>query len=276
VTDRYAVFGNPVAHSRSPLIHSLFAKQTAQDIDYDKQAIALGAFAESARLFFSQGGKGLNVTVPFKLDAFEFALQNGTVSERAHLAGAVNTLKVMPDRKIFGDNTDGVGLVRDITENLGWAIKGKHVLILGAGGAVRGIMPVLLEQQPKSLTVVNRTSSKAETLANIYVNHSVRWSDYARMDVSAADLIINGTSAGLTKTSLPLPDVALPPACCAYDMMYGAQATDFMQWATQCGCRRVADGLGMLVEQAAESFFIWRGIRPHTHDVIRSVRQQLC
>lgn len=278
MTDRYAVFGNPVAHSKSPAIHKLFAEQTKQDITYDKQLVELGQFAQAAKKFFDEGGQGLNITVPFKLDAYAFADE---LSPRAKLAGAVNTLKLMPDGKIFGDNTDGVGMVRDITQNLGWEIKGKHILILGAGGAVRGVMGPLLEQNPKSIIITNRTLSKAKELEktfNIYGNINT-WSletDFDRI----FDLVINGTSASLSGDLPPLPDELVRTSTVCYDMMYGKEDTIFMKWAKKRGSQYVFDGLGMLVEQAAESFRIWRERRDNpiqldTRSVIDEVRRQL-
>jgi shikimate dehydrogenase len=273
--DRYAVFGNPIAHSKSPMIHALFAAQTGGNIEYTKQLVELGQFEQAAKKFFDEGGKGLNVTVPFKLDAFAFAEKNGLVSERAKLAGAVNTLKI-DDGKIFGDNTDGVGLVRDITQNLGWEIKGKNIFILGAGGAASGVLHALLDQGSFSIVISNRTVSKAHDLAKRFEPVSI---EIYTQDEDVAhpgyDLIINATSASLTGDLPTLSTHSLSPRTICYDMMYGKEETVFMRWAREHGCKHVFDGLGMLVEQAAESFYIWRGVRPQTKPVIDEVRRQL-
>lgn len=279
MTDRYAVFGNPVAHSKSPLIHSLFAKQTKQDITYDKKEIPLDGFAEAVNKFFEEGGKGLNITVPFKLDAFSFAEKNGSVSERAKNAGAVNTLKIMPDGKICGDNTDGCGLVCDITQNLGWKITGKNILILGAGGAVQGVLSKIIDAGASDIIIANRTEAKAIALAKKFKRMksqaTIKGCAYHEIEKSPVDLIINGTSASLSDNLPPLPDELVRVSTVCYDMMYSKKDTVFMQWAKQCGSEYVFDGLGMLVEQAAESFYLWRGVRPETAPVIKEVRQQL-
>ncbi len=277
MTDQYAVFGNPISHSKSPRIHALFAEQTKQDIEYNKVLVEHGQFASEAKHFFDDGGKGLNITVPFKLDAYQFAEQNGSVSERAKLAGAVNTLKKLPDGKIFGDNTDGAGLVRDITQNLGWTIKGKNVQILGAGGAVRGVLGPLLEQQPKEIIIYNRTQEKADDLVNLFKrfgNISVRDQKQDEPSISI-DLIINGTSASLTGDKPLLMSqmkLKLAPDAHAYDMVYGKLSA---LEAELLPTMKVFDGLGMLVEQAAESFYIWCGIKPETKSVIEKIRKEL-
>jgi len=287
MTDRYAVFGNPINHSLSPDIHTRFAQQTGEDIVYMKQQVEIGQFSAEAKKFFESGGNGLNITVPFKLDAYAFA---SVLSERAELAGAVNTLKKMPDGKIYGDNTDGIGLVRDITQNLGWEIKGKHVLILGAGGAVRGVMGPLLAEQPNSITIVNRTKKKAGELKNIFSIQRppiYTWAPDseppAAMPIHGYDFVINGTPAGLLdddeswSLSLWFQYVKLAPDCHAYDMVYGKTDSPFLSVTKHKGVgeSNISDGLGMLVEQAAESFFIWRGVRPDTAPVIKEVRRQL-
>lgn len=273
--DRYAVFGNPIAHSKSPQIHAAFAQQTGQVMSYDRQLVEEGEFAEAARVFFAAGGKGLNVTVPFKLDAFAFAHE---LSERAQLAGAVNTLKKMPDGKVFGDNTDGAGLLRDLTHNLGWAISGKRVLLLGAGGAVRGVIAPLLAQEPARLVIANRTLAKAEELVQLFnAGKSAQQAKVLRasslhIHARPFDIVINGTSASLGGALPDLDPAILKPGACCYDMMYGHDLTPFLRWAQQHGAQ-VADGLGMLVEQAAESFTLWRGVRPDTRPVIDSLRE---
>ncbi len=273
MTDRYAVFGNPIAHSKSPLIHAAFAKQTAQDMIYDRQLVEEGKFSEAARDFFANGGSGLNITVPFKLDAYAFA---DTLSERAQLAGAVNALKKMPDGKILGDNTDGAGLLRDITQNLGWTLRNKRVLVLGAGGAVRGVIAPLLAEQPQRIVIANRTLAKAEELVQLFdATHSVRErklrASSLHIHARPFDIVINGTSASLGGEMPDLDPAILNDGACCYDMMYGKTLTSFLQWAKQHGAQ-VADGLGMLVEQAAESFYLWRGVRPDTRAVMTSLR----
>ena len=227
--DQYAVFGNPIKHSKSPQIHAAFAEQTGQTLHYRAHKVELGRFAEVAAEFFRNGGRGLNITVPFKLDAFEFADE---LSGRARLAGAVNTLASGEDGRIYGDNTDGVGMVRDMNDNLGWQISGRRVLVLGAGGAVRGILGPLLKQRPERLLVVNRTASKAESLAELFADMGdVSGGGYELLSEGQFDLIVNGTSASMSGDLPPLPGSILSNDCCAYDMMYGADPTPFMRWA---------------------------------------------
>jgi len=271
VTDLYAVVGNPIAQSRSPEIHAAFAAQTGQDIRYEKKYVELGQFAEQAQHFFDAGGRGLNVTVPFKLDAFEFA---DTLTERATTAGAVNTLALQPDGRILGDNTDGAGLVADLKNHLDWTIQGRSVLIVGAGGATRGALLPLLQEQPARLHIANRTAQKAQQLAQDF-------SEYGRITASGLDgvpdgfdLIINASAASLSGELPPLSPRALADGCRAYDMVYGAQPTPFMHWATGLGAE-VSDGLGMLVGQAAESFYLWRGVRPQVAPVLSTLRERL-
>lgn len=276
MTDRYAVFGNPIAHSKSPLIHTAFAEQTRQDLLYERQLVEPNKFIETARQFFASGGSGLNITVPFKLEAFELA---DVLSERAEAAGAVNTLKKMPDGKIYGDNTDGAGLLRDITHNLGWKIHGKRVLLLGAGGAVRGVIAPLLAEQPSRIVIANRTLGKAEALVKDFsVGKSAQEIKLLRasslhIHARPFDIVINGTSASLQGAMPDLDPAILNPNACCYDMMYGAQLTLFLQWAQRHGAKEVVDGLGMLVEQAAESFYLWRGVRPETKAVMEQLRE---
>lgn len=274
MTDRYAVFGNPIAHSRSPQIHALFARQTQQDMHYDRQLVDIGNFSTAAAAFFSSGGKGLNITVPFKLDAYAFA---DALTLRAQQAQAVNTLATQKDGSILGDNTDGVGLVADITQNLGWTLRGKSILVLGAGGAVRGVLGPLLSQQPQALVIANRTPSKAHELAEAFATiastrQKIRGCGYEGLGDAQFDIVINGTSASLAGDLPPLPANLLAPVACCYDMMYGAEPTVFMRWARQHNAAHIADGLGMLVEQAAESFALWRGLRPNTAGVIAELR----
>ncbi|MGE3296876.1 MAG: shikimate dehydrogenase [Porticoccaceae bacterium] len=274
MTDRYVLFGNPVAHSPSPGVHAAFAAQTGQDLRYDRHWVPLGEFARAAAEFFAGGGRGGNVTVPFKEDAFRFA---DRLSARAQRAGAVNTLAVESDGLVLGDNTDGIGLVRDLTANLGWVIAGRRVLVLGAGGAARGALAPLLAEQPAQLLIANRTVDKAERLAREFADLGrVAGGGFADLAaVEPFDLVINATSASLAGALPPLPEGLLAPGAGAYDMMYGAEPTLFVGWARRQGAGAVADGLGMLVEQAAEAFFIWRGVRPETRPVIAEVRRAL-
>lgn len=268
--DRYAVFGNPVKHSKSPQIHTIFSRQTGQQLQYRAQRVAPGEFAAAATQFFDQGGRGLNVTVPFKIDAFEFATH---CSDRARRAGAVNTLTVQRDGSILGDNTDGVGLVHDLCENLGWAVADRRLLILGAGGAVRGILEPLLQRQPDLLVIANRTVSRAQELAREFGDlGDVRACSYDALNGSQYDVVINATSTGLQGELPPLPEHLLTERGCCYDLVYGSAPTPFMRWAARHAAWAVADGLGMLVEQAAESFHIWRGVRPNTRPVIDQMR----
>ncbi len=272
MTERYAVFGNPIKHSKSPQIHQLFAEQTGQDMVYTKELVAEDQFTQAASAFFSEQGKGLNITVPFKLDAYHFA---GQLSIRARQAGAVNTLILQSDGSVLGENTDGIGLVRDLKQNLHWLIKGKKVLMLGAGGAVRGVLGPLLKEEPAELCIANRTVEKAQLLAKSFSeNGKIHACGFGELQSNVFDLVINGTSASLSQDLPPLPDQLLTTGACCYDMMYGAEKTVFLQWAEQRGAA-VADGLGMLVEQATESFFLWRGLQPETAPVIDAIRATL-
>ncbi len=271
--DHYAVFGNPIKHSKSPQIHSLFAKQTKQSLRYTAELAEIDQFNPAVKKFIEHGGKGLNVTVPFKEDAWKLA---GRHSDRAKRAGAVNTLKLEQDGSLYGDTTDGVGLVRDLMRNHGIDITEKTILIIGAGGAVRGIIEALLEQRPASILITNRTKQKATQLAEDF-------SDLGKINGCGLDdvvnisfdIVINGTSASLQGDLPPLPSTIFKEHGCSYDMMYAAQATVFMQWSQDNGVEKVFDGLGMLVEQAAESFYIWRGVRPETLPVIKHLRKTM-
>ena len=261
--DRYAVFGNPIAQSKSPEIHAQFALQTSEAIEYSKQLVALDEFTRAARIFFESGGKGLNVTVPFKEEAYQFA---DLLTGRAQAAGAVNTLAIQADGRILGDNTDGAGLVHDIVSRLGWTIKGKKLLILGAGGAVKGVLLPVLNASPFSICVANRTLSKAQELADKF-SHSINnipvdGVRYEDLDGEKFDLVINGTSASLGGEVPKVPASCLGANFCAYDMVYGKEPTAFMKWADELGAAEVSDGYGMLLCQAAESFYLWRGIKP--------------
>ena len=230
-----------------------------------------GEFANAARAFFDGGGKGLNVTVPFKEEACRLADE---LSARARVAGAVNTLAAREDGSVFGDNTDGIGIVRDMVANLGWQLREKHILVLGAGGAVRGVLESLMREQPCSLHIANRTPEKAISLADSFTNlGSVDGGGFEQLGEQQYDIVINGTSASLAGELPPLPDGLLKEKSCCYDMMYGAEPTPFMRWAAQHAAWAVSDGLGMLVEQAAESFYIWRGLRPQTGPVLAELRE---
>ena len=270
MTDRYAVFGNPVAHSLSPRIHAAFARQSGQDMRYEAREVVLGEFQQAAEAFFQKGGAGLNITLPFKEEAATFA---ATLGEHARRAGAVNTLRRLKDGRIAGENTDGTGLLRDLLDNLGWSVAERRLLLLGAGGAVRGILPVLLDQKPARLVLANRTLSKAEQLAaDITGTVKTEVCRYEELGGQDFDLIIQGTSAGLSGAVPPLPgDLLLERACC-YDLSYGAGAEPFLQRAQKAGATQRADGLGMLVEQAAEAFHLWRRVRPDTGAVIQALR----
>jgi shikimate dehydrogenase len=271
--DKYAVFGNPIKHSKSPSIHTLFAEQCAQDIQYRAVRVELDGFRRAATTFFEGGGAGLNITVPFKRDAFEYAQR---LSDRAMRAGAVNTLTRMDDGTIEGDNTDGIGLVRDMVANLGWAIQGVSVLILGAGGAVRGVLEPLLRERPKELLVVNRTAARAQQLVDEFADIApLEGGAYGLIGERQFDLVINATSAGLSGEMPQLPSSLLTERSCCYDLVYSAEPTPFMRWSAHHAAWAVADGLGMLVEQAAQSFYIWRHVRPETRPVINLLREAM-
>jgi len=273
IIDRYAVIGNPIAHSKSPLIHSEFAKQTQQQLIYTAELVEIGKVAEFVLEFHRNNGKGLNITVPFKQDAWDIATQH---SERAQRAGAVNTLVLNGENNYFGDTTDGIGLVNDLTKNHKISLDKTNILILGAGGAVRGVIEPILEKKPDHLIIANRTVDKAIQLANDFSDlGSISGCGFSDLQNEKFDLIINGTSASLAGDLPPLPDNLLTEKSAAYDMMYAADATVFMEWAKQQGANHVLDGLGMLVEQAAESFNIWRGVKPSTSNVINLIRQSL-
>lgn len=268
--DQYAVIGNPIAHSKSPAIHARFAAQTQQDLNYAPLLAPLDAFLATVQEFARNGGKGLNVTVPFKLEAYALAK---TLTERARAAGAVNTLKFDGD-DILGDNTDGVGLVTDIVRNAGVTIANKSILLLGAGGAARGAILPLLHEQPARLVVANRTASKALDLVRRFETYPrLEAGDFSLLD-DAFDIVINATAASLASEVPPISPRVFAPHTLAYDMMYGAQPTVFMRFAMQYGAS-ARDGLGMLVEQAAESFYLWRGVRPETAAVFAELRNEL-
>lgn len=266
MTDRYAVIGNPVEHSKSPLIHAEFARLTGHDIEYGRILAPIGCFTESVEKFRAEGGRGLNVTVPFKEDAYHYA---SSLTSRARLAHAVNTLHFLPDGEVLGDTTDGIGLVRDIIGNLEMTLQGKRILLMGAGGAARGVIQALLDEQPASLFVVNRSSGKAVELIETFPNMAA--GGYGDLLGESYDVVINATSSSLNNDLPPLPSTIFASGAMAYDMMYGRK-TPFMQFAREHGAGTIADGLGMLIEQAAESFFIWRGVRPDTAPVLACFR----
>jgi shikimate dehydrogenase len=266
MTDRYAVIGNPIAHSKSPQIHAAFARQTGQDIEYKRLLAPLDGFRVTVESFRASGGSGANVTVPFKLEAFDLADE---VSQRAKDAQAANFLNFDSGR-IRADNTDGAGLTRDIAGNLGFGMAGRRLLLMGAGGAARGALQPLLAQQPAILTIANRTPEKALLLAEAFRYHPA-----AASSVLAGhrfDLVINATSSSLQGELPPLPAGVFAGGSLAYDMMYDRRLTPFLVFAQFQGAAQLADGLGMLVEQAAESFFLWRGVRPETAPVIARLR----
>ncbi len=270
MTDKYAVIGNPIEHSKSPLIHAEFARQDGQDMEYGRILGDPADFETDVRRFFAEDGRGMNVTVPFKERAWEIADER---SPRAESAGAVNTLILLPDRGLFGDNTDGVGLVRDLVENHGFRFRGKRVLLLGAGGASRGVLHPLVETGLAELVIANRTASKARELAAAgAVLGPVTGCGLDGLSGRRFDLIVNGTSAGLDGGVPAIPDDCLAEGGWTYDMLYGDVPTPFRRWGTVRGAVHSLDGLGMLVEQAAESFFLWRGVRPETTPVIALLR----
>jgi len=269
--DLYAVMGNPIAHSKSPRIHRLFADQTGQAIQYEAILVPEDGLTTAIAAFVERGGRGLNITVPFKEQAWVLANQQ---SPRAARARAVNTLKIDGISRLYGDNTDGVGLVRDLLQNHGVTLAGKRVLILGAGGAVRGVLAPLLEQSPTSIMIANRTEDKARALAADFTDLGhVQGGGFDQVK-GQYDIVINGTAASLHGALPDIPAQSVSGSQC-YDMMYGAAPTVFLQWATQQGAAMTIDGLGMLVEQAAESFFVWRGMRPATAPVIAILRAEL-
>ena len=270
MTDRYLVLGNPIEHSLSPGIHQQFAQQTNQSIEYDRRLVEVGTFHDVIPELQQQGVAGVNVTVPFKELAYATADES---SPRAQKAGAANTLVFQEDGRIFADNTDGVGLVNDIRDNLGFAINGKDILIVGAGGAVRGVLAPLIEEVPASLTIANRTLEKAELLRDIHRDDfAIEVCHFDQLAGRQFDLVINGTSLGLQGEVAPLPEGIFRDHALAYDMMYGDGSMPFQEWALSQGAYQTVDGLGMLVGQAAESFYIWRGVRPDPLAVIHSMR----
>ncbi len=268
----YAVVGNPVSHSKSPRIHSLFASQTGEPVEYTAIQAPMEDFSGTVRHFFERGGKGLNVTVPFKEQAWTLADHR---TPRAEKAGAANTLYLDKDQELVADNTDGVGIVRDLQNNYRVSLKGLRILVLGSGGAVRGVLGPILAEQPAALTIANRTVAKAEALVRLFARDAgatVLTACGFDAPEQAFDLVINGTSASLQGDLPPVSANILNADTVVYDMMYSLQTTTFNQWALDHGACHVHDGLGMLVEQAAESFFVWRGVRPETKPVIEELR----
>lgn len=266
--DRYAVVGNPVVHSRSPEIHRMFAQAVRQAITYERLEGPLDGFEEFALGLRDAGYLGLNVTIPFKLDAAKMA---DLLTARARLAGAVNTLK-FDGETIHGDNTDGIGFMLDITHRLGFKVAHSAILVLGAGGGVRGLIASLLEEKPKWIAVANRTHGRAQELADEFGVEAIRMDE---IPAEHFDLIVNGTASSLNHDAPPIDPETFDDCALAYDLVYAPQSTPFMQLAQRGGARAVADGLGMLIEQAAESFLFWRGVRPDTAPVYRELRRML-
>ena len=272
MTDRYAVIGNPIEQSKSPFIHTAFAQVTGQDIEYTKVLGPLGGFAQAVDAFRAAGGKGMNVTAPFKLDAFAYATD---LAPSAQMAGAVNAMKFEGDR-VYAENFDGVGLVRDVAHNLSCPLKGRRVLVLGAGGATRGALLPMLAEQPAELVIANRTVAKAEELAQLARQYQgasvpVRGIGYDALAGLAFDVVFNATSSSLSAELPPVPASVFAPGAMAYDLTYGKGLTPFLRLAQQAGVTRLHDGVGMLAEQAAEAFVWWRGVRPDTAEVIRQL-----
>ena len=267
--DRYAVIGHPVDHSRSPDIHAAFARQTGQTLVYERLPAAPDAFAATVAAFFAEGGAGLNVTLPFKGEAAAYA---DRLTDRARRAGAVNTLAREDDGTLLGDNTDGIGLARDLERQLQIPIAGSRILILGAGGAVRGVIPVLFEHGAAAIHVANRTAAKAEAMAADFTDLGDIGGGALTRATGGWDIVVNAISAGLTGETPDVSPAVLDDARGAYDMIYADQPTPFLRWVAEHGIERRCDGFGMLVEQAAESFALWRGVHPQTADVIAALR----
>lgn len=275
MADRYAVFGNPIKHSRSPRIHAAFAQQTGEAVEYTARLVdtADRAFEAEVERFFRDGGKGLNITVPFKQNAWALAQWRSAAAERA---GAVNTLYMNAEGVLCGENTDGVGLVADLQNNNGVNLKGARVLMLGAGGAVRGVIEPFLAAGAEEIVVANRTLSRARELVDLFNDLGrLSASGFEEIKTEAFDVIVNGTSASLQGEMPPLPSTVVGGKTACYDMMYAAEPTPFCLWAIRHGADKAIDGLGMLVEQAAESFRIWRGVKPDTRSLIAKVRAEL-
>ena len=267
--DRYAVLGHPITHSLSPQIHALFARQTKQTLDYSGIELPVSSFETRVWQLFQDGYAGFNVTAPFKGDAFDFVDE---MTDRARRSRSINTMKKLADGRIFGDTTDGVGLLTDIRDHLGWPLEHQNILVLGAGGAVRAVIEPILEANPANLVIANRSAQKVEELADDFPAISPSTFD----ELSGQfDIVINGTSASLSGQVPPLPDGLINAGTKCYDMMYGKNPTSFLRWSAENGALACADGLGMLVAQAAESFYIWRGVRPDVAPVIAALRKSL-
>jgi shikimate dehydrogenase len=270
MTDHYAVMGNPIAHSKSPRIHTLFAAQTGEQLDYSAILVGTDGFADALADFTRSGGKGLNITVPFKQQAWSLATQR---SPRAERAGAVNTLVLAENGEHHGDNTDGAGLVRDLLHNHATTLKGQRILLIGAGGAARGVLEPLLDEKPALLVIANRAASKAVELARAFCE--LGHTEGCGLDDVAGqpfDIIINATAASLSGEVPALPGNVVTAQSVCYDLMYADKPTAFMNWVRAQGATQIMDGLGMLVEQAAESFYLWRNVRPDTAPVIAALR----
>lgn len=272
--DRYAVMGDPISHSLSPQIHSLFAQQTDQALQYEAQRVESMHFITEVQHFGDNGGKGLNITLPLKELAWEWVPQ---CSERAELARAVNTIIFKTNGEIVGDNTDGIGLVRDLQQNLHINLTDKRILIIGAGGATRGILPSLIDTKPQTLHIANRTPEKAQQIADDFsqlytINTSGLGDDLQQQQF---DVVINASAASLADNIPNVPETIFAENSVCYDLCYGAKAQPFLQWANQHGAAQCHDGLGMLVEQAAESFYLWRGVRPDSQQVLNQIRKNL-
>ncbi|MCK5728417.1 MAG: shikimate dehydrogenase [Methylococcales bacterium] len=271
-SDFYAVFGQPIHHSKSPQIHQLFAQDTQQIMDYQAQEVSAGLFKKSVTDFFEKGGKGLNCTVPLKELAFEFATE---LSPRAQCAKAVNTLILQKNGCVLGDNTDGCGLVTDLTQNHAIALKQKRILILGAGGASRGIIQPIMQQVPQKLVIANRTIEKSIALALEFKSlGKIEGCGFKDLKGQSFDLILNATSASLSGQLPPLPNNLIAENGVCYDLSYGSEPTIFVRWGIEQNAHKSLDGLGMLVEQAAEAFYLWRGVRPNTHAIINVLKQK--
>ena len=272
----YAVMGNPVVHSKSPLIHGMFAEQCGVVLSYEKIQVEIGGFDQAVSDFAAHGGAGLNITVPFKLDAWQLCQRNqNSLAPRATMAEAVNTLQFKDDGSVHGDNTDGAGIVMDLQQNSDCPLNGARILLIGAGGAARGVIAPILDCQPALLTIANRTAQKATLLAEHFARRGYSQVESSSMDrvEEQYDVVINATAASLSDA---LPEVGhrcIGPDTLAYDMMYGTTPTIFMKWAKDLGAKTAKDGLGMLVEQAAESFYLWHGQRPDTAAVISYIRK---
>ena len=271
--DQYGVFGHPVGHSLSPFIHGVFARETDQQMTYRAYDVAPEAFGERVHSFFAEGGRGLNITLPHKVAAVEVAQE---LTARAAHAAAVNTLALQDDIVVLGDNTDGVGLVNDLCDNLGLVITQRRLLILGAGGATRGVLAPLLGLEPAIVVIANRTPERAEALAAAFADLGVTLGvGFAYVGDTPFDIVVNATSASLSGEIPPIPPGAIGPETVCYDLAYGRSAMAFVRWAQQSGCALAVQGLGMLVEQAAESFRLWRGVRPQTAQVLAALKKRI-